>query len=126
MHFILVQTACRTQNRSVPLSFLLEVDSTMQGYLSECHIFLQIISKLLLQIHQEGSDERECQYCTLTLKYHLHGSLGFVAVLSVLPAVGTCTMVWFRSLDKQELGMWGSYATLIYKEAVCLVRAENA
>lgn len=60
------------------------------------------------------------------LKYHLCGSPGFLVALSVLPAVGTCTVLWFRSLDKQELGTWGSFATLIYKEAGCLVRAENS
>lgn len=59
------------------------------------------------------------------LKYHLYRSLGFLAVLSVLPAIGICTMLWFRSLGKQELGTWGSFATLIYKEAVCLIEAEN-
>lgn len=51
--------------------------------------------------------------------------LEFLAVLSVLQAVGICTMLWFRSPDKQQLGVWGSFATLIYKEAVCLVRPEN-
>lgn len=51
--------------------------------------------------------------------------LEFLAVLSVLQAVGICTTLWFRSCDKQELGVWGSFDTLIYKEAVCLVRPEN-
>lgn len=51
--------------------------------------------------------------------------LGFPAVPSVLLAVGISTTLWFRSLDTQELGMRGSFATLIYKEVACLVRPEH-
>lgn len=125
MHFVLVQTVYRTKNRNVPLSFLLEVYSTMQGYRRVSHFptdHLKTPSPV-----PSGSQwwEKMSILYIYMLKYHLHGSMGFLAVPSVLPAVGICTMLEFRSLGKQELGMWGSFASLIYKKAVCLVRAKN-
>ena len=126
----------------VPLSFFFEVYSTRQGYLRVSHFFSKIPTKLL----QESLliPQTEFPYGSIREAVVRENSILYIYA-QILPSrepvnytsqdiwlfrvsykqLEIHTMLWFRSLGKQDLGMWGSLATLIYKEAAGPVRPEN-